>query len=304
MPAAIQDLEIERNAPINTWFKVGGGARRLAHPQSTRQLQQCLDIDASLRLLGSGANLLVDDDGIEDLIVSLDAPHWKQVEIDPRSGYVRAGAGADLARLILDCQRAGLAGLENLGGIPATLGGAIHMNAGGRFGQIADFVRTVHAFNRQGEDCEIPRHEIPFAYRESGLEGLIITGVELTLLRDDPPAIRERLIRIMQEKKISQPMGSNCAGCCFKNPTLVRNINDIGSAGQRVSAGLVIDRAGCKGMIHAGARVSLKHANFITANADAKARDVIQLIEQVRSRVADKFGIELQTEIDIWESSR
>ncbi len=302
MPAAIQELQIQRDAPINTWFKVGGGAQRLAHPQDPGQIQQCLEIDPALRVLGSGANLIVDDDGVDELVVALDASHWKRAEIDPQSEHVHAGAGADLARLILDCQRAGLAGLENLGGVPASLGGAIRMNAGGRFGEIADYVHAVHAMNRSGTFLEIPSDQIRFGYRTSGLDDLIITGVDLKLHRDDPPAIRQRLLSIMQEKKTSQPMGSNCAGCCFKNPTLDQDVDSIGQAGQRVSAGLVIDRAGSKGTRSGGAQVSTKHANFITAERHANARDVIQLIEQVKARVADAFGIALQTEIDIWES--
>lgn len=300
MPAAITEPLIEQDVPIPTSFRVGGGAKRFVRPHDEQQLRQCLDIDPSLRILGSGANLLVDDDGVEELVVSLDSHAWQQVRIDAQTGRVRAGAGADLARLILDCQRAGLAGLENLAGVPASVGGALRMNAGGRYAEIGDYVTSVRALDRNGTMQEIPRDEIAFAYRASGLEGLVITEVEFSLTPDDPSAIRERLLAIMRDKKHSQPMGANCAGCCFKNPSLNCDIQGIGVAGERVGAGLVIDRAGCKGLAHGGAEVSHRHANFIATTKDAMASDVIELMDQVRSRVRDAFTIDLETEVVVW----
>ncbi len=300
MPAAAHELQVEHDAPIRTWFRVGGSAKRLARPRDETQLRQCCELDPDLQILGSGANLLVDDAGVENLVVSLDAPAFKQVDIDPKSGSVRAGAGADLARLILDCQRAGLAGLENLGGVPATVGGALRMNAGGRYGEIAQYLRSIRATDRNGQMRTIERDDIDFAYRSSGLENLILCEAEFTLTHDDPPAIRERLLSIMRDKKHSQPMGENSAGCCYKNPTLESDIDAIGAAGDRVSAGLIIDRAGCKGLAVRGAEVSRRHANFVTTRKDARARDVIELMQQVKRRVRDRFAIELEPEVVIW----
>jgi len=104
----------------------------------------------------------------------------------------------------------------------------------------------------------------------------------------------------MSYKSKSQPLGEKSAGCVFKNPTLIEPIEGIGDEGQRVSAGMLIDRAGLKGFSIRGASVSEVHANFITTTQDAHAHDVIELIEQVRVRVADTFGVQLQNELVIW----
>lgn len=307
MPA-VTDIPIQRDAPIPTWFGVGGGADALARPEDETELLACLDMDPACRVLGDGANLLVHDAGVSGLVVSLGQGDFASVETLPgRAGapdaetvIVRAGAGANLPRLITDTVREGLGGLEGLGGIPASVGGALVMNAGGAFGQIADAVRRVFAVSREGERLTLERAEISFGYRCSGLEGLIVTGCELALRRGDAGALRGRLKEVMAYKKGTQPMGEKSAGCCYKNPTLERTVGGIGEAGQRVSAGMVIDRAGCKGLSVGGASVSERHANFFPVSRDATAADVIALMEEVERRVLDRFGIVLEREVVVW----
>jgi UDP-N-acetylmuramate dehydrogenase len=178
------------------------------------------------------------------------------------------------------------------------------MNAGGAFGQIADCIARVHAMDRQGHEVTLERASIPFSYRHSGLSALIITSVELDLKPADPTELREFHLEVMARKKASQPLASNSAGCVFKNPTLTQPIEKIADAGVRVSAGMLIDRAGCKGMKVGGAEVSHSHANFITTHESAKARDVIDLMDQVKRRVHDMFGVTLEPEIAIWKSKQ
>lgn len=300
MRAAIAPVQIERNAPIPTWFGIGGRADRLARPQSAEELAACIESDSDLRILGDGANLLVDDPGVAELVVKLDAPCWKRVEIERDSGRVFASAGADLPRMILDTVRAGLSGLEGLGGVPASVGGALVMNAGGRFGEIGNVVSRVFGLDRTGAMVVRSRDEAAFAYRSSGLKDLIVTGVELSLTPADPAKVREHLLEVMDYKKKSQPMSARCAGCCFKNPTLTRDVAGVGERGQRVSAGMVIDRAGCKGLQVGGASVSERHANFLVTAPDARARDVIELMENVAARVQAEFGIVLEPEVVVW----
>ncbi len=301
--AGVLDIAVEHDAPIATWFGVGGGADRLARPRDSRELARCLEIDPALRVLGEGANLLVDDEGVGGLVVRLDAPEWTRVEIDARSCTVRAGAGADLPKLVLDAGRAGLAGLEGLGGIPSSVGGASVMNAGGAFGQFADAVRTVYAVTRDGKEIQLSRRDIPYAYRHSGLEQHIVTRVELALTPDDPARLRDRLKEVMAYKSKSQPMSANSAGCCFKNPTLGAPIPGLseGDAGRRVSAGLLIDRASCKGLRFGSASVSERHGNFLTAEKGGRARDIIELMALVQRRVFDAFGVTLEREVVVWE---
>lgn len=291
-------MVIDSLASLPTWFKVGGRADRLARPRNESELRAALDIDSDLLILGDGANLLVDDDGVEQLVVSLsalDAIRW-----DAAAGLLTVGAGVNLPKLITRTVRDGLSGLEVLGGIPATIGGALVMNAGGAFGQIADVVHAVYALDRAGRAVVRRRDEIEFSYRHSGLNDLIITGAQLRLTPGDPSALRERLKEVMAYKKRSQPMADNSAGCAFKNPTLLTEIDGVGTSGQRVSAGMLIDRAGCKGLRLGSASVSPVHGNFLTADDGGKARDVIRLIAEVQRRVFDTFGVPLEREVVVW----
>lgn len=304
MLAVVAAIPIERDAPISTWFGVGGRADRLARPRTTDELRACLAMDPNLRVLGDGANLLVDDDGVAELVVALEAPALRTVE---RTGehrgeavVVRAGAGANLPKLINETVRLGLAGLEGLGGIPASVGGALVMNAGGAFGQIADAVARVHALDGDGREVTLDRADIDFDYRRSGLGGLLLTACDFALRPAVPGPLRTRLLEVMEYKKRTQPLADQSAGCCFKNPTLDRAIDGVGASGERVSAGLLIDRAGCKGLSVGSARVSERHANFFVPDRDGSARDLIALMELVERRVFETFGVRLEREVVVW----
>ncbi len=286
--------------PIPTWFGIGGRADRLATPSTDDELAACLALDPELLVLGDGANLLVDDAGVSALVVSFAGPRFSGWTIDERTGAVRVGAGANLPKLINETVRRGLAGLEGLAGIPATIGGALVMNAGGAFGQIADAVVRVHARRRDGSALSLERRDIAFEYRRSGLQDLIITEAELALAPIDPAALRTRLLEVMEYKKASQPLADKSAGCVFKNPILTADLPAVASKGTRVSAGLLIDRAGCKGLAVGGASVSHRHANFIVTSHGARAGDVVSLLRAVRDRVADAFGVRLEPEIVLW----
>lgn len=292
---------ISRLGRIPTWFGVGGGASRYVEPTSADELRACLQIDPGLLILGDGANLIVADQGVDRLVVSLKRMAFA-AWTHPRDGLanVQVGAGHDLAKLINESVRRGLAGIEVLGGIPATVGGAIMMNAGGKFGSIADAVVRVHTLTRDGREETLDRTDIAFDYRTSGLNGRIITSVDLALRQADPAELRARLKDVMAYKKASQPLKVSSAGCCFKNPTLTRDVDTIGQRGDRVSAGMVIDRAGLKGLRIASASVSHLHGNFLTADKDGRADDVIQLIQAVRTRVRERFSIELENEVVVW----
>jgi len=292
-------MHIERHAPIPTWFKVGGAADFLARPQNAEELVECVRLNPRLRVLGDGANLLVDDDGVSELVIAL-AGAFNEVDLDKSTGLVRAGAAANLPKLINQCVREGLAGLEGLGGIPATLGGALVMNAGGTYGQIADAVERVYAITRAGQEIVIDRSGINFSYRRSGLNSLIIAGADLRLTPSDPAALREKHKEVMAYKKRTQPMAENCAGCAFKNPTLTSDLEDIAAAGTRASAGMLIDRAGCKGLTVGSAFVSTLHGNFLAAHTGGRARDVIELMDEVRRRVSGRFGVTLENEVVVW----
>jgi UDP-N-acetylmuramate dehydrogenase len=304
--------------PIPTWFNVGGRADRLARPETVDQLRACLRLDPALRVLGDGANLLVADAGVRALVVRLDRGVFAQWRLEERADHalVHAGAGVNLPRLIHECVRLGLAGLEGLGGIPASVGGAVVMNAGGAFAEIGALVERVEVLERDGTLREYSREDLTFAYRSARIgprdrgpgdaddvdetRGPIITRAVLRLARGEAGALRARLLEVMAYKKRTQPLAEHSAGCCFKNPTLPRDLPGLGPAGQRVSAGLLIDRAGCKGLRVGGAEVSAAHANFLTTAPGATAADVLALMRQVRARVREAFGVDLRPEVRIW----
>ncbi len=313
-------LKIEPEAPIKTWFGVGGKARQFAHVRSLAQLRNALRMEPALRVLGDGANLLVDDSGVRGLVVKLADPlssctidddgqlrkrtrDSKWTHDGKRLVYV--GAGAHLFKVMNQTVAAGLGGLEVLAGIPACVGGAIVMNAGGAFGQIADVVRTVYALRREDPSTLIalPRERIAFGYRSSGLGHLVIVGAELALTPGDAGALKARMKEINDYKLTTQPMRANSAGCCFKNPVLLAPLAGVGEAGQRVSAGKLIDLAGLKGTRLGTAVVSDLHGNFLLCDdpEHGSASDIIALIELVREKVQERFGVRLENEVVVWK---
>lgn len=285
---------VERDADLSrlTWFRVGGSARWLVRPRSESELGEVLvrlhQDGVAGRVLGLGANLLVSDAGVPDAVIRLDHPSFRSVRCD--GTRMIAGGGTDMGRLALQAARHGLAGIECMAGIPGTIGGCVRMNAGGKFGEIAETVRRVRVLNERGEPRDLCRDEIPFRYRHSGLEGTIIAEVELELTECDPDALLPRYDEIWAYKRASQPLAAKSAGCIFKNPE-----NDF--------AGALIERAGCKGTRKGTAWVSQHHANFIVADSDGTATDVLAVIDEVRRRVFESSGIRLELEVEVWPTT-
>lgn len=323
---------LETRAPIPTWFGIGGGADALARPTTLSELREIVGEFRArgepVRALGDGANLLVDDAGVDGVVIALDRlsrdaetpagerTSWGALpgcEIMSDHGgrlVLRASGGVNLPRLIVETVRQGLGGLEVLAGVPATVGGAAIMNAGGTFGQFADVALRVRALSLEGVDRWLDRSAIAFAYRRSGLEGSIVTEVEMSLTRHEGAAagaLRERMKEIMALKKKSQPMAERSAGCFWKNPGAPPDWSGPRTPdGARVGAGWLIDHAGLKGLRVGGASVSDVHANFVVTDHDAggaprcAAGDVLALMRDVRTRVFDRWGVTLEPEVVIW----
>ena len=282
---------LQRDEPLApyTWLGLGGPAQYLVTPRSVDELKRfvavCHDEQIPIRVLGGGSNLLVKDEGVSGAVIRLTAPEFAQVSIE--GNKVRAGAGALLSRVISETVRAGLAGFENLAGIPGTVGGALCGNSGGRQGEISQFVTSVTGLTSLGEQVVRGKDELTFDYRQSNLNELLILEGEFELRSDDPEAISQKLKMNWIAKKSVQPLSSQSAGCIFKNPR-----------GQR--AGMLIEQAGLKGTRVGGAEVSERHANFIVTHAGAKSSDVVRLIDLVRSKISEQFGVHLESEIKIW----
>lgn len=288
------NLDVKTDVPLGpmTWYGVGGNAEFLVSPSSTQQLaalvQNAHQHDCPVHVLGSGANLLVADSGIKGVVVTLNDPAFKQMTIE--ENRVRCGAGYDLAKLVLDTAKAGLGGLECLAGIPASVGGAVRMNAGGAFGDIGRSVARVQAMDVRGQVYYRDRDDLVFSYRKTNIVAKFILEVEFELSPEDPDELMKRVKEIFLYKKTSQPLAEHSAGCAFKNPPA-----DVGA-----TAGQLIDRAGLKGTTIGGAAVSEHHANFITATRDAKAADIIALMEKIQRKVLETHGVQLEREVVVW----
>lgn len=272
-----------------TWMKIGGPAQFLIQPRTPDELVQvvktCDQIEAPLKLLGGGSNLLVRDAGVGGVVLRIYGEPFAKVEV--QGDVVRAGAGAMLTTVISHTVNAGLAGMETLVGIPGTVGGALHGNAGGRIGDIGQFVESVTALTMTGEVVTRNQDELSFGYRESNLDDLIILEATFRLQPDDPDEITRHMRKLWISKKATQPYSFQSAGCVFKNP-------------RGMSAGLLIDQAGLRGTRIGGAEISDRHANFIVSHPGASSADVQRLIDLARSKVAEQFGVDLELEIEVW----
>ncbi len=282
---------VEKNYPLgkNTWFGLGGNADYLIQPRNIDQLadviRRCRENNLPLWVLGFGSNLLVQDEGVRGAVVKLAGSDFAGVEFNADS--LTAGAGAELNKLVFDCVRKGLGGLESLAGVPGSIGGAVKMNAGGHFGDVGSAVEAVTLMDNEGKIFEKAKPELSFDYRSTNITTKFILGAKIRLYESDPQQLLKILKEVWIYKKSTQPFNTRNAGCIFKNP-------------RGMSAGAMIDRAGLKGTKIGGAVVSEKHANFITAENGCKSGDVIALIEKVRKKIKEKFGVELELEIEIW----
>jgi UDP-N-acetylmuramate dehydrogenase len=263
-------------APFTT-MKVGGPAEWLVEPEHEEQLADVFraarEFDVPVRVLGSGANLLVRDEGVRGAVVRL-------THFDRRIG-LHVQAGYNLARLCKETAAEGLGGLEALAGIPATVGGAVRMNAGGRHGETAAAVRSVDVMTPDGAIRRLKRDEVGFAYRSTRLGDAVVLAADFALEPAD--GVRERYDAVMNEKKRNQPLGTHNAGCMFKNPP----------GGH---AGRIIDACGLKGERVGAAHVSRKHANFIVNDGGATATDVLLLVDKIKKRVP----VPLELEVLVW----
>jgi UDP-N-acetylmuramate dehydrogenase len=284
--------QVTCDAPLgtSTWFRLGGKARYLFQPHDADQLASFLrraaDENVGVKVLGRGANVLVSDDGFDGVVVRLDSDEFRRER--RRGERLEVGAGVDLMPLVRRCSREGLSGLEGLAGIPATVGGAIRMNAGGPAAEMGDVVEEVSVLTSDKEVELRSAEQIGFGYRHTKLDSAeIVLGAILKLNEDDPRKVRSVFREHLERKQRTQPLAEHSAGCIFKNPALK-------------PAGALIDQAGLKGSRIGAAEVSSLHANFIVARSGATASDVLRLIDYVRERVLRLFDTELETEIEIW----
>ena len=263
-------------APYTT-MKVGGPADFFVEPRTPGELaatfRAARECDVPVRILGSGANLLVRDEGVRGAVIRL--THFTR-----REG-LHVQAGYNFSKLVKETAAEGLGGLECLAGIPAHVGGAVRMNAGGRHGETGNAVKYVDVMRTDGELVRLPHREVGFRYRGTDLGGAVVIAAGFDLRPAD--GIWDRYNDVLAQKKNSQPLGTHNAGCMFKNPP----------GGQ---AGRIIDECGLKGLRVGNAHVSERHANFIENDGGATAGDILRLVELIQKRAP----VPLELEVLVW----
>jgi UDP-N-acetylmuramate dehydrogenase len=285
---ALGDLAT-RNVSLadRTTYRVGGPAALMVTPSSTEDLRRLAGAlgevaePVPVLVLGRGSNLLVADAGFAGVVVALD-DGWDGITIEHTR--VRAGGAASLPVVARRTAAAGLTGFEWAVGVPGSMGGAVRMNAGGHGSDMAANVTGVRRFDlTSGEDVWVSADQLSFGYRRSSVDSTtVVLEVELQLAPGERDAAEATLAEIVRWRRANQPGGAN-AGSVFTNP-------------DGDSAGRLIDATGCKGLRHGTAEVSTKHANFIQADVNGSADDVLALMHEVAQRVEQSAGVRLEAE--------
>lgn len=276
-----------------TSLRVGGAIDWVISPATESQaaavVHELVTAGIGWRALGSGSNILADDDDHHYVVLSL-----KELKGSPEfdGEDVSVTAGYSLPRLCIDVARHGLSGIEGLGGIPGTVGGALWMNAGAYGHEIGKVTQSVRVA-RMGAVAEIPGTSIEWNYRHTSFsEGELLLGATLRLVREDPEKIMARMEDAKNQRLATQPHGARSAGCFFKNPP-----------SSKTGTGRIIDEMGMKGTRRGTAIVSPVHANFIVTEGEARAEDALALAEEIRERVKREHGIELEYEVELWRAN-
>jgi len=277
--------------PLSAHTSLGvGGHADLVCLRETRRLPESGEYfrrrGVIWRLLGGGTNLLVADEGLDDVVLQL-VREPDGLKFDGRRVVVPAAAL--LGATVTECAKQNLGGMEGLVGIPGTVGGALWMNAGAYGTQIGDVVRAVTLYRGATGGIEVWRTEnLRFEYRQSGFASDdVLLWVTLELPERPYAEILEKIKECNQKRRASQPINEKSAGCIFKNPP-------------GHSAGKMIDELGLKGTRVGGAVISERHANFIVNRYQATASDIFKLMEVIRERVLKAYGVELEEEVIVW----
>ncbi len=268
-----------------TWFRVGGPAEVLFRPADIDDLADFLGqrpADVPLTVIGVGSNLLVRDGGIAGVVIRLGRDFAR---IEARGAEIVAGASAPDVAIALAARDAGLGGLEFLRGVPGTLGGALRMNAGAYGREISDVLVSAEALDGQGVRHRVEAGDLGLSYRHSTAPAdWIYVAARLRGRPDSAERIAERMATVKEARESTQPTRARTGGSTFKNPPGAR-------------AWELIDAAGCRGLRRGGAGVSEQHCNFLINDGTARAADLEALGEEVRRRVRESSGVDLEWEL-------
>ncbi|KAF0824508.1 UDP-N-acetylmuramate dehydrogenase [Cytobacillus firmus] len=283
---------VKENEPManHTTMKIGGPADLFIEPSSIDSLAKAMDLirqyKVNWRAIGRGSNLLVSDGGIEGVVIKLGRG---MDQLDLNGTELRAGGGYSLVALSTIISKKGLSGLEFASGIPGSVGGAVYMNAGAHGSDISQILTKAHVLFEDGKMDWLTKDEMEFSYRTSVLQkkrpGIVLEAV-FQLTEGDREKISSAMQKNKDYRKETQPWNFPCAGSIFRNPL-------------PEYAGQLIEKAGLKGHSIGGAQISNMHGNFIVNAGDAKAEDVLALIQHIKDTIFDMYGVKMETEVEI-----
>ena len=273
----------------HTTYGIGGPAEMFVLPSNKEDLIRVFEIsreaNQEVNVIGSGSNLLVSDNGIKGVVICI-KDCLKNLEVNNNKIY--AECGVMLGKLVRESIKNNLKGLENLVGVPGTLGGALIMNAGAWGGEVSNCLKSVELLDPDNQLVTLLKSEIDFGYRSSSFQnGSILLSAIFDLTLSDENLIKDQSKIAQSGRKDTQPLNYRSAGSVFKNPS------------KDNPAGMLIDKAGLKGLTIGQAQISEKHANFFVNVGDAKAEEMLALIKKAKSTVKDKFDIEMNLEVKL-----
>lgn len=272
-----------------TYLRLGGPAQALMQPRSVEELARvvarCRQEHFPVRLLGGGCNLLVRDEGVPGLVLRLAAPAFTTVTV--QGSTARAGGGAALSALLSEAAKHSLAGLETLIGIPGTVGGALRCQAGSKGGNISQWVRRLEVLTSAGHIVTYERDDMPLEQLTGGPEELLVLSAEFGLETDQPDGILKRMRKCWIERKAHSPFSFQATARLFRDA-------------QGMAAEELIEQAGAQKSQVGGVRLSERNPNYVLAEKDATARDVLRLIDMVRAQVEKATGQSLQLGLMVW----
>ena len=287
-------MNVETDYPLArlTTVRAGGNADLFARAAGEDELVELLAWARTeghlVEVVGSGSNLLVADDGVRGLVLKLDG---ELTEMEREGTRIVCGGGMRLPSAAAKVARWGLTGLEFGINIPGTVGGAVRMNANAYGGQLAKVLEWVNVCGPEGVDRRHP-DQLEFKYRRSNLRpGEVVSRASFALAEADPEQVKATLAEMRGKRREAQPSGIKTFGSTFKNP------QDARAEGR--SAGQLLDAAGARGLTVGGARLSLKHANFVENTGDATTADVLELMAAARRLVNERFGVTLEPEVQV-----
>ena len=271
----------------HTTYGIGGPADLMIFPNNKEELIRLIEIvnenNMQLTILGSGSNILVSDKGIRGVVISL-KKSLNEVHVNKNILY--AECGAMLGKIVRLAVKNNLIGLENLNGVPGTLGGALIMNAGAWGGEISENLVSVELINSKNQLKKVPKKDINFSYRKSSFNNDILLSAEFNLKKAEKNLIKENFSKAQSGRTSSQPLDKRSAGSLFKNP-------------KNNSAGKLLDSAGLKGLSIGEAKISEKHANFFINDGNASSKDMLKLIKKAHREVKKQFNIDLSLEVKL-----